>query len=155
MARYSIPAALTVLMLATAMAQASNLPDKGVTFDDVATWLRGQGNDAKITTDPLGNKIVSSAKGGFDIYLFDCDGDRCGSLQFATGFRTKGKIKADRVNDWNREKRWARAYLDKSNDLWVEADFDLAPGGTYELLNDEYATWKKVLESFKTFFEVE
>jgi len=152
--RYSIAAALLMVVFATAMAQARDLPEKGVTFDDMATWLRAQGSDAKVTTDSLGNKIVASDGGGFNIYLFDCDSDRCGSVQFAAGFRTDGKIRLDRVNEWNRDKRWARAYLDKSKNLWVEADFDLVPGGTYELLNDELATWKKVLENFRGFFAV-
>ncbi len=31
-----------------------------------------------------------------------------------------------------------RAYVDKVNDPWLEYDVDLTPGGSYELLKDEF-----------------
>ena len=52
------------------------------------------------------------------------------------------------MNDWNRDNRWARAYVDKVNDPWLEYDVDLTPGGTYEMLNDEFAIWRDTLGRF-------
>jgi len=149
-------AALAFGFASTAIAQARSIPDDGVTLEEVAAWLSDQGQAAKITDDGNGHKIVSSSVGGvkFGVYMFDCNGDKCGSIQFAAGWPANGKIPVTRVNDWNRTKRWARAYLDTSNGIWLEADVDLTPGGTYELLNDNFATWKKTVDGFKEFFKL-
>jgi len=149
-------AALALGFASAAHVQARSIPDDGVTLDDVAAWLKGQGQDAKIIDDGNGHKIVSGTVSGvkFGVYMFDCNGAKCGSIQFAAGWPANGKIPVTRVNDWNRTKRWGRAYLDTSNGIWLESDVDLTPGGTYELLNDYYATWKKTIDGFKEFFKL-
>jgi hypothetical protein len=151
-----VAAALALGLASSPIAQARDIQAEGVNFDDVAAWLRDQGQEATITNDGAGHKIVSTAISGvkFGVYLFDCKDDRCGSIQFAAGWpRSRGTDLA-RVNEWNRTRRWARAYLDKSNGIWVESDVDLTPGGTYELLNDYFATWKKTLDSAEAFFRL-
>ena len=55
------------------------------------------------------------------------------------------------MNDWNMNKRWVRAYVDKENDPWVEYDVDLAPGGTYEGLKDQFGIWQDALSHFRKF----
>jgi hypothetical protein len=72
-------------------------------------------------------------------------------MQFAAGFDTKGAFNPVKMNDWNRDNRWTRAYIDKANDPWLEMDIDLTPGGTFELLNDEFATWRSSFVRFKKF----
>ncbi len=149
-------AALAVGLASSPVAQARDIPAEGVNFDDVAGWLRDQGLEATITKDAAGHEIVSTVIGGvkFGVYLLDCKDDRCGSIQFAAGWARTGGTDLARVNEWNRTKRWARAYLDKSNGVWVESDIDLTPGGSYELLNDNLATWKKTLDGAKAFFRL-
>ena len=151
-----VAAALALGLASIANVQARNIPDDGITLDQVAAWLSDKGLDAKITDDGNGNKIVSSTVSGvrFGVYMFDCNGGKCGSIQFAAGWPTNGNIAASRVNEWNRTKRWARAYLDTSNGIWLESDVDLTPGGTYELLSDNFATWRKTVDGFKEFFNL-
>jgi hypothetical protein len=152
--------AATALVLGFAslpIAQARDIPSDGITIEEVQSWLQAQGMEAQITNDGAGHTIVSSKLGGtkFGVYMFDCNnGKRCGSIQFAAGWPTNGKIQVTKVNEWNRTKRWGRAYLDDSGGMWLEFDADLTPGGTYELLNDMFATWKKSVEGFKTFFSL-
>jgi hypothetical protein len=152
-----LAAALALGLASAAHVQARSIPDDGVSIDDVVAWLKDQGQDAKATDDGNGHRIVSSTLNGvkFGVYMFDCKGAKCGSIQFAAGFPANGKIPVSRVNEWNRTKRWARAYLDTSNGIWLESDVDLTPGGTYELLNDNFATWKKTVDGFKEFFKVD
>jgi len=150
-------AALALGFASIPFAQARDIPPTGVTLEDVQTWLRDQGMEAQITNDGAGHTIVSSKLGGtkFGVYMFDCnDKKQCGSIQFAAGWPTNNKIQVTKVNEWNRKKRWARAYLDESGGMWLESDIDLTPGGTYELLNDYFATWKKSVEGFKEFFSL-
>jgi hypothetical protein len=150
-----IAAALTMVFAVNASAQSGPIPDSGVTYEDIASWLKSKGHDATITKDGLDHKIVSTTIDGvkFGVYFFDCQNDKCGSVQFAAGF-PKGRITVDRVMEWNRTKRWARVYFDKSDGIWIEMDMDLTPGGTYELLGDELATWRSLLKTFKEFFNM-
>jgi hypothetical protein len=153
---YIIVAVLALAFAAGTVAQARSIPNEGMTFEDVAAWLREQGKEATISQDSLGNKIILTSAAGlnFSIYMFDCLDDRCGSLQFASGPHNSptGKFDLERLNEWNKTKRWVRAYLNGPDSLWLEADFDLAPGSSYELLDDEMATWLKALDAMKTFF---
>jgi hypothetical protein len=134
-------------------AGAKDLPAKGMTIDEVVSWLQGAGYMAQIQTGKDGvRNIYSSAEGtNFHIYFYDCKQDRCGSIQFSTGINTNGAFPAQRVNDWSAKSRWVRAYSDKVNDPWMEYDVDLTPGGTYELLNDEFAIWRNGLRRFSAF----
>jgi hypothetical protein len=149
--------ALALGFVSIPLAQARDIPSDGVTLEDVKAWLQEQGNEATITNDGAGHTIVSSKLGEtkFGVYMFDCNNaKRCGSIQFAAGWPTNGKIPVTKVNEWNRTKRWGRAYLDDSGGMWLESDVDLTPGGTYELLNDMFATWKKSVEGFRSFFSL-
>ncbi|HTZ36936.1 MAG TPA: YbjN domain-containing protein [Stellaceae bacterium] len=144
----------TILALAAATpAPAKDLPKAGMTVDDVVGWLQGAGYQAKLVTDKNGRKTVTTAAEGteFHVGFYDCKDERCGSIQFYAGFDTKGALNPKRINEWNRQKRWGRAYVDDINDPWIEMDVDLTPGGTYELLNDEFATWRSTLSGFKQF----
>lgn len=145
-------AGLAVAAFSTA-ALAKDLPATGMTAEDVEKWLQTEGYQAKIVTGDNGQQTITSASDGvnFHVGFYDCKGARCGSIQFYAGFDTKGKLDPNKMNEWNQKQRWARAYVDKTNDPWLEMDVDLTPGGTYELLGDEFATWRSVLAHFKTF----
>jgi hypothetical protein len=131
-------------------ADAKDIPASGVTYAEIAAWMQGAGFQAKVQGTGDGQNILSSSDGGpFHIYLYDCKAGRCGSLQFAEGFDTKGAFNATQMNDWNQHNRWGRAYIDKVNDPWLEMDVDLTPGGTYELLNDNFNTWRSTLSHFR------
>ena len=151
-----VAAALALAFVSMPFAQARDISNDGVTYEEIAAWLKEKGMPATIQKDARGNQIVSTSVNGvkFGVYFFDCQNGKCGSVQFAAGFQRNNKTVLQRVNEWNRTKRWGRAYLDDSNGIWVEMDNDLTPGGTYEILDDELATWKKVVEGFKSFFDL-
>jgi Putative bacterial sensory transduction regulator len=143
-------AAALALCLSSTPAVARDIPDGGLTLEQVAAWLQAAGYKAEIQTEGGKRNIYSGAEGNaFHISQYDCKGDVCGSLQFWVGFDTKGAFSTDRINTWNRENRWLRAYVDKVNDPWLEMDVDLTPGGTYENLSDEFAIWRDGLRRFK------
>jgi hypothetical protein len=145
-------AAIVAAAFSTAAA-AKDIPTGGMTADDVAAWLQAEGYQAKVVTEQNGSKTISSSSGGvgFHVGFYDCQGTRCGSFQFFAGFNTNGALNPVKMNEWNRSERWARAYVDNTNDPWVEMDIDLTPGGTYEMIDDEFATWRAVLARFKQF----
>lgn len=146
---YIAVVAALAMGLMTGTAKAKDIPTGGFTFEDVAAWLQGQGYKAQIKNQN-GNKSVTSAANGveFWIELYDCKGDRCGSMQFNAAWPTPAKFDAKKMNDWNHNERWGRGSLDSTNNPWLHFDVDLAPGGTYELLNDQFAVWNLVLSTF-------
>ena len=147
--------AAAALVLISSGADSKNLPAKGMTIDEIAKWLQGAGYKAQIQTANGEQNIYSSADGqNFHIYQYDCNKTkRCGSFQFSVGFDTKGSFDPSKVNDWNKDNRWVRAYVDKVNDPWLEQDIDLTPGGTYELLDDEFAVWRMSLDHFHKYMD--
>ncbi len=62
------------------------------------------------------------------LYLLDCQEGRCESLQLYAGFSMEKPPTLERINAWNREHRFSRAYLDADGDPALEADLDLAGG---------------------------
>ena len=146
-------AAAAALALIPGAALAKDLPAGGLTLEEIATWLQGEGYKAEIQTADDGSRnIYSSSDGGnFHIDTYDCKEGRCGSLQFSVGFATKGASGAGPMNDWNRKNRWTHAYADDVNDPWLAYDVDLSPGGTYEMLDDQFGIWRDAVIRFRKY----
>ena len=68
--------------------------------------------------------------GGYRVYLFLLNENTDGQLYVVF----KGKVKTDRVNEWNRDHRFARAYRDDHGDAVLEADLDFAGGVTEDAI---------------------
>lgn len=148
MKRMMVAGALA-LSLVSMPADARDIPNGGLTLEQIASWLQAAGYKAEIQTEKGKQNIYSASDGwNFHISQYDCKGTVCGSLQFWVGFDTKGAFSSDRINKWNKENRWVRAYVDDSNDPWIEMDVDLTPGVTYENLNDEFTIWRDALRRF-------
>ena len=146
-----------ILLLASGVASARDIPAVGFTIDDVVTWLQSSGHSTQVNTASDGKRHVTTSSGGvtWSVYMFDCKEDRCGSIQFAAGFATHGKFDISRMNEWNTKQRWGRGYYDSTNDPWVEMDVDITPGGTYELLDDELLTWNTTLANFVKMYSLQ
>ena len=150
-----VAAAAAMALLAPGAAQAKDLPDGGMTLEEIVSWMKAEGLPAEIKTADDGSRTITSSFDGatFHVYVYDCKDARCGSLQFSEGFDTKGAWGPDPINTWNRENRWTRAYADKVNDPWIEEDVDLTPGGTYEILDDQLAIYRAALKKFRAYIK--
>ena len=157
-------AAVAALALAGGSAQAQNAAPKtgpiaagGMTLPEVAAWLQDQGYKAEIAQTQTNEKYIKSGAEGvnFDIYMYDCKADRCGSIQFSAGFNmTKPGLTggATKINEWNTTKRYIKGYIDSDNDPWIQYDVNLSPGETYEALDDNFKNvWISSLPDFKKF----
>jgi hypothetical protein len=132
-------------------AAAAPLTDGGVTAQEVAAVLQAKGYRAEIGKDNDGDpKVHSGAQGvGFDIYFYGCHkGPRCSSIQFTAGFHVEGGMTLERINQWNRNNRFGRAYLDDVNDPFIEMDLDVEHGFTSEAVDNNVDTWDAVLGAF-------
>jgi hypothetical protein len=145
-------AALLLTSSVAAPAGAGPLPDGGITREEVVAVLKDQGLTGKITDGQDGNRRVDSLFEGtkFGVYFFDCDRSRCASIQFSAGFSKKG-VAPQRILDWNRDKRFGRAYLDKVADPWIEMDMDVEHGATTEAIANDLERWKAIIQEFRTY----
>ena len=130
-------------------------PQEGLKVEDVADWLKHQHLDAEFDNGKTGATptIVRSQVDGtpFAIYLYDCKKDRCASLQYEVSFSNTENISLARLNNWNRQSRYIRAYLDRSGRVLGEYDLDIAPGMDGKGLDHSLRRWRSALSRFKQF----
>lgn len=130
-----------------ARAQTITLRDPDLT----AELLRVEGYEASADqTRPGENPVLTANDDGlkFGLYFANCDeGKECQSVEFHAGFKNH-KLTLETINEWNREKRFVRAYLDKDGD--VALSMDVKPGGMErKLFVDHLAIWSSLLAQFE------
>lgn len=140
-------ALVAALTLGAGGAHARPIPNAGLTVEEVAAWMKGAGYEPKIEKTDEGAPYVSAAKDGvqFEVDLYDCNDGRCRALQFAAGFDLKDPLPPAKVNAWNAAKRYLRVYVDDNGDPTFAYDANLAPGGTYEALDDDLDIFVQLL----------
>jgi len=149
-----VTAIMACAILAMAMAQAvraAPLPDGGVTIRDVANVMRSVGLPTDLATDREGDPLIRSSLDGekFQVYFYECSAQkRCKSIQFYAGWRTQG-ISQAKIGEWNRTKRFGRAYLDRDAEPCVEMDVDLEHGATTEAVANDFDRWRLVFREFR------
>lgn len=142
------------LALSMGTALAGPLPDGGVTAAEVANVMRAMKLPVEQTTDRQGDPLILSTVGGrkFGVYFYQCKGPRCASIQFSAGFNDAASVPMVKVMDWNRTKRFGRAYLE-SGSVYVEMDMDVERGATTEALANNFDRWAAVVEQFPAYFK--
>jgi hypothetical protein len=128
------------------------IPDGGLTLEEVVAWLQSGGYTAKVITREDGKRHIESWSQGtlFNIFTPGCQSGRCGSLELVFAFASKGKFDVSRLNEWNSDVPWGKAYSDTVNDPCLDMDISLSPGATFESLNDQFGTWNNILSAFIT-----
>ena len=121
--------------------------------DSLVRALQGAGYSARLGTDKVGDPMITSSASGttFQIFFYNCTAHRqCATVTFHSGYDLTTAPSLDRMNEWNRGKRFGRAYLDKENDPILEMDVDLDDGGLSTLLFiDNVEFWASVLGEFE------
>jgi hypothetical protein len=108
---------------------------------------RGFGS-AELDVDLDQSPLITGRMGGFRyrIYFYGCeDGKDCTAIQFWTYVKAP-ENPLEAVNDWNRQYRFGRAYLDNVGDITIEMDVNLWGGVTPKNLDDTFDWWRSVLE---------
>jgi len=147
---------LATIALACALAgpALAGIPSEGLRAKDVADWLKHQRLEAEVDPAKAGSaETVVRVAGGapFAIYLYDCRKDRCASMQYVAAVDRPQGMTTARVNAWNRQSRYVRAYLDASGRLYGEYDLDIAPGLDQKALDHSLRRWLSALQRFRLF----
>jgi hypothetical protein len=126
------------------------LPVGGITPDEVTAVVKARGLPVKLGKDRQGDPKIESKIGNthFHIYFYTCTGGRCAAIQFSKGYDLESGIDLEKLNAWNRDHRFGRAFRDDENDPWVQMDMDLERGSTTESVANNLETWLAVLDAF-------
>ncbi len=123
------------------------------TIKDIYEIARGWGS-AERETSGNGLPMISGRIDGikYALVLYDCDEatDTCKSAQFTAGF-SGANMDMQRINHWNAERRFGKAWLDDDNDPALELNFTLVGGMTRENLDDTFDWWRVVARSYRDY----
>lgn len=128
--------------------------------DQIAKVMTAAGHSLEVKNNDGERFIMADGSGyKYAILPYGCDdkGKACKSVQFFIAFNPDKSPTLEAMNEYSRDHRWGRVYLDKDGDPALEFDLDLEQGGmTEELFLDNVAYWEAILESYAKFaFEKE
>ena len=87
----------------------------------------------------------------YQLYFMNCtDSTNCEDVQFYSGFLDV-KPDLERINAWNRDKRFGKAYLDSDLDAVIEWDVNLEHGLTRENMDAAFSLWWLLLDQYTTY----
>ena len=125
--------------------------------DAIMKAMQKYGFVATLEKDNQGDpKIVSRvSRTKFRVYFFGCKENlNCASIHFRAGYDLKNPISALVVNEWNRNKRFTKAYIDDEGDPFLEMDVNMAFDGTGEQnFQDTLDWWRVMVENFEEFID--
>lgn len=110
-----------------------------------ATLVAKAGEDPYIESNRNGLKFL--------VLFMNCEDHKsCKTLQYYMGFSDAKNISLERLNQWNKDKRFARAYRDDQGDPVLEMDVDLDFAGIpRENIGETFNTWASLMDSYREF----
>lgn len=117
--------------------------------------VESQGWPATIVAKEGDDPYIESTRSGlkFLVLFMNCDeGQKCKTLQYYMGFSDAKDVSLERLNQWNKDKRFARAYKDDEGDPVLEMDVDLDFAGIpRENVGETFNTWASLMDSFREY----
>ena len=148
MIRAMLLALMTCALPGSAFAEAVRGQDPST----VVTALQAGGYKAILAKDSAGDPRIESSTAGatFHVNFYGCTKNtNCTTVTLYSGWNKKD-ISLQQVNEWNKARRFSRAYIDKVGDPALEFDIDLDDGGMSEaLFIDNIEFWELQIGEFK------
>ncbi|MBU2166580.1 MAG: YbjN domain-containing protein [Alphaproteobacteria bacterium] len=126
----------------------------GLTPAEVRAWLMEKGATVEAPQTIEGQTLlrVNDGSANWLIFFYGCDAaGRCQDIQFAANIVADG-LSLDRINAWNREQRFVKAYLQSNIDgtpsAVLQFDVLLLAGLGVDQLNDPTVVWLELLARF-------
>lgn len=140
----------TTATIATAEITATNA-------DVVMKAMQDFGLVATMGTDGEGDPKISSRVSDtkFSVYFYGCqENTNCTSVMIKAGYDLNTGISALKMNEWNREKRFTKAYIDDEGDPFLEMDVNLDYDGVgNKNFEDTLDWWRLLVEDFEEFID--
>lgn len=144
----AIPVAVGLLFGGMAVASAQEVID-GSNVDEIVNIARGYGS-ATLASQDNGDPRIDGKIDGVQYYVIfrNCtDNTACEDLNFYAGF-LDNKQTMDAINAWNRDKRFAFAFLDSDLDASITYDVNIEYGVTPKNLDASFSIWSLVLKQY-------
>lgn len=120
-----------------------------VTPDRMAGLLQDMGYRAEILTEN-GKSRIRTRIGGANVSVafYACDeGQACANVGLRAYFEDEAKKGAEFANQWNRDQRFSKAYVDRDGDLALEFDV-FVRGVTQRTLRSSFDVYEDQLKEF-------
>jgi hypothetical protein len=122
----------------------------------MVTMLKAKGLEADVRGGGSENPYIASDYGGYKflVIFMNCDDKyaNCKTVQFYMGFNDAKDVSLERLNAWNRDSRFARAYRDNEGDPVLEMDLDLDfKGLPRENVDESMNTWFSLMQAYRDF----
>jgi hypothetical protein len=127
----------------------------GLPIADMVSWLNAKG----VQVSPLQRQgeqafvTVQDAGLTWVLFFYSCRADVCGDVQFSAFF-SNPEITLERINDWNREQRFLKAFFATETTgervATVQYDAVLFPALGVDQLGDHAQLWTSLLAEFGT-----
>lgn len=150
--------AIPVAALATALVFASTAAPLAAQAagGDVITQISAEGVQSLLRDMGFSPQPLEDRENAWTIELKDrrvlvmlaSSGQNIALWSYVTG----DNVTLDKVNEWNRTKRFSRAYVDSDGDPNVEWDIDLEGGVSLGAVREGIRTFGLVIDEFKGFF---
>lgn len=120
--------------------------------DQIAAVLKSSGRTAEVKNAGGERYVLSEASGHkYAILALGCDDDgaSCQSVQFFAAFEAENRPTLESMNNYARNLRWGRIYLDNEGEAILEFDLDLENGGmSRALFLDNVAKWEAMVGGY-------
>lgn len=98
--------------------------------------------------------MIRGSLGGmrYLVFFYGCtDNKDCRNITFSAAW--EDSISQERINDWNRTRRFGRAFLDSENDPVVQYTVNLDFGISVRNFEDTADWWRLTMTWFREFIE--
>jgi hypothetical protein len=149
-------AACAVLAVGLLAAPAQARPLRGgARIEQVAEVLRHAGLPATLGVDAQGDPSIKSELNGesFDVFCYTNDKGLCVAIQFSTAYDLPDGTTYERVNQWNREHRYAQASVDAEMDPFLDMAVEVERGASSELIEEILKDWLELFGAWQDYFD--
>lgn len=111
---------------------------------------------AELSNDDHGDPLIQGRMEGqkYQIIFYDCEnGKKCTTITFDAAWENSSEVDLEKVNDWNQNKRFGRAFLDADGDPALDWDVNLKHGVEKRNLDNTFNIWKDIMQEYVDFIK--
>jgi hypothetical protein len=121
---------------------------------EIVLSAAGKFGEATLDRDGTDDPMIRGRIGGKDyfVYFYGCtEGRDCTNLMLSARWASD-QYTDKSMGDWNRQKRFGKAYLDADGNPAVEMNVNLFGGVSRANLEDTFDWWRLILAEFTEFY---
>jgi hypothetical protein len=125
-----------------------------IAVPDVTAILNDAGIRYEVTTDDVGDPLIladgtaSLVGERMAVFFYDCGPTGCEDIRMYSYYRSRSNVGLGVINEFNKNLRWGRAFLDDDNDPVFELDINATGGIGREALRILINTYLSSMNTF-------